>query len=183
MIAIARLRLLMPNCVRSHQRNQHVVRAEAEPNTTANRSEQRLVVRPDQQKTRNAGSHQREGRGHDPLFRRSIGQATDQQATGDAGPEDQDGSGSPCAVGRRTFFKAFVEEDEHWFGDILDAIAMIEQFTSGMDFEMFRASPMAVAPVERKLQIICADFQLHCSVRTLAFERARCSGMVKYARH
>jgi uncharacterized protein with HEPN domain len=31
---------------------------------------------------------------------------------------------------------------------------MIEQFTSGMDFEAFRSSPMAVAAVERKLQII-----------------------------
>jgi len=31
---------------------------------------------------------------------------------------------------------------------------MIEQFTSGMDFEAFRSNPMAVAAVERKLQII-----------------------------
>jgi hypothetical protein len=31
---------------------------------------------------------------------------------------------------------------------------MIEEFTSGMDFEAFRSSPMAVAAVERKLQII-----------------------------
>jgi len=31
---------------------------------------------------------------------------------------------------------------------------MIEQFTSGMDFEDFRSNPMAVAAVERKLQII-----------------------------
>jgi uncharacterized protein with HEPN domain len=31
---------------------------------------------------------------------------------------------------------------------------MIEQFTSGMDFEAFRATPMAIAAVERKLQII-----------------------------
>jgi uncharacterized protein with HEPN domain len=38
--------------------------------------------------------------------------------------------------------------------DIVDAIAMIEQFTSGMDFEAFRSNPMAVAAVERKLQII-----------------------------
>ncbi len=36
----------------------------------------------------------------------------------------------------------------------MDAIVMIEQFTSGMDSEMFRANPMAVAAVERKLQII-----------------------------
>lgn len=31
---------------------------------------------------------------------------------------------------------------------------MIEQFTAGMDFEAFRSHPMAVAAVERKLQII-----------------------------
>lgn len=31
---------------------------------------------------------------------------------------------------------------------------MIDQFTSGMDFEAFRSDPMAVAAVERKLQII-----------------------------
>ena len=31
---------------------------------------------------------------------------------------------------------------------------MIEQFTSGMDFDAFRSNPMAVSAVERKLQII-----------------------------
>ena len=31
---------------------------------------------------------------------------------------------------------------------------MIEQFTAEMDFEAFRSSPMAIAAVERKLQII-----------------------------
>jgi uncharacterized protein with HEPN domain len=31
---------------------------------------------------------------------------------------------------------------------------MIDHFTSGMDFEAFRSNPMAVAAVERKLQII-----------------------------
>jgi uncharacterized protein with HEPN domain len=36
----------------------------------------------------------------------------------------------------------------------MDAIVMIEQFTSGMDFEAFRSNPMAIAAVERKLQII-----------------------------
>jgi uncharacterized protein with HEPN domain len=40
------------------------------------------------------------------------------------------------------------------FADIADAIAMIEEFTSGMDLEEFRSSPMAVAAVERKLQIV-----------------------------
>jgi uncharacterized protein with HEPN domain len=40
------------------------------------------------------------------------------------------------------------------FKDIADAIAMIEQFTAGMDIEDFRSNPMAVAAVERKLQIV-----------------------------
>jgi uncharacterized protein with HEPN domain len=40
------------------------------------------------------------------------------------------------------------------FQDILDAILMIEEFVRDMDFEKFRSSPMAVAAVERKLQII-----------------------------
>lgn len=31
---------------------------------------------------------------------------------------------------------------------------MIDQFISGMDFEAFRSNPMAVAAVERKLQVI-----------------------------
>lgn len=31
---------------------------------------------------------------------------------------------------------------------------MIDQFTSGMDFEAFRSNPMVVAAVERKLQVI-----------------------------
>ncbi len=43
---------------------------------------------------------------------------------------------------------------QRWFQDILDAIAMIDQFTSDMGFETFRSDPMAVAAVERKLQII-----------------------------
>jgi uncharacterized protein with HEPN domain len=38
--------------------------------------------------------------------------------------------------------------------DIVDAIGMIEEFTAGMDFEAFCSNPMAVAAVERKLQII-----------------------------
>jgi len=49
---------------------------------------------------------------------------------------------------------SFRPSPQTWFGDILDAIAMIEQFTSGMDFEAFRSNPMAVAAVERKLQIV-----------------------------
>jgi uncharacterized protein with HEPN domain len=36
----------------------------------------------------------------------------------------------------------------------LEAIATINQFTSGMDFEAFRANAIVVAAVERKLQII-----------------------------
>jgi uncharacterized protein with HEPN domain len=49
---------------------------------------------------------------------------------------------------------SFRPSPQTWFDDIVDAIAMIEQFTSGMDFEAFRSNPMAVAAVERKLQII-----------------------------
>jgi uncharacterized protein with HEPN domain len=49
---------------------------------------------------------------------------------------------------------SFSPPPQRWFSDIIDAIAMIEQFTSGMDFEAFRSNPMAVAAVERKLQII-----------------------------
>lgn len=41
-----------------------------------------------------------------------------------------------------------------WLRDILAAIDAIQQFTSGMDFEAFRSSPMAVAAVERKLLIV-----------------------------
>ena len=49
---------------------------------------------------------------------------------------------------------SFRPTPERLFGDILDAISMIEQFTSRMDFEAFRSNPMAVAAVERKLQLI-----------------------------
>ncbi len=40
------------------------------------------------------------------------------------------------------------------YRDILSAIGDIQTFTQGMDFEAFRETPMAVAAVERKLQII-----------------------------
>lgn len=49
---------------------------------------------------------------------------------------------------------SFRTPPQRWFRDILDAIAAIDQFISGMDFEAFRSDPMAVAAVERKLQII-----------------------------
>ncbi len=49
---------------------------------------------------------------------------------------------------------SFEASPERFFHDIVDAIAMIEQFTSGMDLEAFRSNPMAVAAVERKLQIV-----------------------------
>jgi uncharacterized protein with HEPN domain len=49
---------------------------------------------------------------------------------------------------------SFKAPPQRLFTDIADAIAMIEQFTFGMDFEAFRSNPMAVAAVERKLQII-----------------------------
>jgi uncharacterized protein with HEPN domain len=51
-------------------------------------------------------------------------------------------------------FVSFKPAPQRLFADILDAIGMIEQFTVGMDFEAFRSNPMAVAAVERKLQII-----------------------------
>ena len=38
--------------------------------------------------------------------------------------------------------------------DIAEAIAMIEYFTSGMDFDAFREDPKTVAAVERKLLVI-----------------------------
>ena len=38
--------------------------------------------------------------------------------------------------------------------DISDAIGMIEDFTSGMDFEAFKQDAKTVAAVERKLSII-----------------------------
>jgi uncharacterized protein with HEPN domain len=49
---------------------------------------------------------------------------------------------------------SFKPTAERLFGDILDAIDMIVQFTAGMDFEGFRSNPMAVAAVERKIQIV-----------------------------
>jgi uncharacterized protein with HEPN domain len=38
--------------------------------------------------------------------------------------------------------------------DIREAIAMVQSFTDGMDFEAFRQDPRTVAAVERKLQLI-----------------------------
>ena len=49
---------------------------------------------------------------------------------------------------------SFRTPPQRWLRDILDAIALIDEFTSGMDFEAFRSNSMAVAAVERKLQII-----------------------------
>ena len=49
---------------------------------------------------------------------------------------------------------SFSPSSRRWFSDIADAIGLIGQFTSGMDFETFRSDPMAVSAVERKLQII-----------------------------
>ena len=39
-------------------------------------------------------------------------------------------------------------------GDIADSIAMIAEFTAGMDFETFRQDQRTVAAVERKLSLI-----------------------------
>jgi len=49
---------------------------------------------------------------------------------------------------------SFNQPPERWLRDIVEAVGMIEEFTSGMDFDAFRSSPMAVAAVERKFQII-----------------------------
>jgi uncharacterized protein with HEPN domain len=43
---------------------------------------------------------------------------------------------------------SFRTPPERWFSDIIDAIALIEKFTSGMDLEAFRSNPMAVEPIE-----------------------------------
>ena len=51
-------------------------------------------------------------------------------------------------------FLSFRPEPGRLFRDIVEAIEMIEQFTSGMEFEDFRTNPMVVAAVERKIQII-----------------------------
>jgi uncharacterized protein with HEPN domain len=49
---------------------------------------------------------------------------------------------------------SFDQPDRRYFGDILEAIELIEQFTFGLDFESFRENPMVIAAVERKLQIV-----------------------------
>ncbi len=40
------------------------------------------------------------------------------------------------------------------FRDIVDAISLIDEFTSGMDFDGFREDPRTIAAVERKLLVI-----------------------------
>jgi uncharacterized protein with HEPN domain len=49
---------------------------------------------------------------------------------------------------------SFEPSADRLFRDIADAITMIEEFTSGMDVDAFRSNSMAVAAVERKLQVI-----------------------------
>ena len=61
---------------------------------------------------------------------------------------------------------------ESSFRDILVAIGMIEQFTSGMDFETFRDDPKTVAAVERKLQVIS-----EAAIRLGGEAEARCPGL------
>ena len=46
------------------------------------------------------------------------------------------------------------KDEDNSLRDIVDAIGMIETFTSGMDFEAFREDPKTVAAVERELQIV-----------------------------
>ena len=49
---------------------------------------------------------------------------------------------------------------------------MIEQFTDGMDFEAFRANPMAISAVERKFQIIS-----EAAIRLGNVAEVRCPGI------
>ena len=49
---------------------------------------------------------------------------------------------------------SFDPPSERWLRDILEAIEAIDQFRAGMDFEAFSTNPMAIAAVERKLQIL-----------------------------
>ena len=49
---------------------------------------------------------------------------------------------------------------------------MIEQFTAGMSFDLFRSSPMAVAAVERKLQVIS-----EAAIRLGSEAELRCPGL------
>jgi uncharacterized protein with HEPN domain len=56
--------------------------------------------------------------------------------------------------------------------DIADAIALIETFTAGMDFEAFREDPKTVAAVERKLQIIS-----EAAIRLGEDAERRCPGL------
>jgi uncharacterized protein with HEPN domain len=63
--------------------------------------------------------------------------------------------GQKCSKGREPSRSlSFDPPSERWFSDIGDAIALIEEFTSGMDFEAVRSNTMAVAAVECKLQIV-----------------------------
>ncbi len=55
--------------------------------------------------------------------------------------------------------------------DIADAIASIEQFVSGMDFERFREDPKTVAAVERKLLIVS-----EAAIRLGEIAESRCPG-------
>ncbi len=55
--------------------------------------------------------------------------------------------------------------------DIVDAIDMIERFTSGMNLEQFSEDPKTVAAVERKLQIIS-----EAATRLGATAESRCPG-------
>jgi uncharacterized protein with HEPN domain len=67
---------------------------------------------------------------------------------------------------------SFSPPPERWYSDIADAIAMIEQFTAGMSFDLFRSSPMAVAAVERKLQVIS-----EAAIRLGSEAELRCPGL------
>ncbi len=56
--------------------------------------------------------------------------------------------------------------------DIRDAIAAIEEFTNGMDFDAFRSDSKTIAAVERKLQVIS-----EAAIRLGAQAQALCPGL------
>jgi uncharacterized protein with HEPN domain len=63
-------------------------------------------------------------------------------------------------------------DSDSWFSDIIDAIGIIEQFTSGMDFEAFSQDPKTIAAVERKLLTISG-----AAIRLGADAESRCPGL------
>jgi uncharacterized protein with HEPN domain len=70
--------------------------------------------------------------------------------------------------------------------DIAEAIAMIETFTAGMDFDGFRQDPKTIAAVERKLQIIseaAIRFGSEAEIRCPGLPWRNIRGMGNWLRH